>query len=121
MSGLPRPKSADTLALLSCAVAATLLLPLRNISEAFAPVAFAATLILFMAPGLLVSHWLLGDDLSGFAHIPMGFAISTGVFGLLGVPALILHLSTDAYLLAAGIMLCAFLAVATWRTLRVVK
>jgi hypothetical protein len=96
-----------------------LLLPLRGLSGVFTPVAFAATLVLFMAPGLLLSHWLLRDDMSGFALVPVGFAISTGVFGLLGVPALILHLSTEAYLLAAGTLLVVFLAVAAWRTLRV--
>ena len=56
--------------------------------------------------------------MSGIALLPVGFAISTGVFGLLGVPALILHLSTESYLLAAGTLLAAFLAVATWRTVR---
>ncbi len=96
-----------------------LLLPLRGLSGAFPPVAFAATMILFMAPGLLLSHWLLRDDLSGLALVPVGFAISTGVFGLLGVPALVLHLSTADYLLAAGTLLAAFLTVAAWRTLRV--
>ena len=99
-------------------MAAILLLPLRSFSEAFPPIAFVATLVLFVAPGLLVSHWLLGDDLSGLAHLPVGFAISSGVFGLLGVPALILHLSIDVYLLATGIALCAFLAAAAWRMLR---
>ncbi len=118
IGGLVRPKSPDALVLLCCAVAVIILLPLRSISDAFPPIAFLATLVLFMAPGLLVSHWLLGDDLYGLASLPVGFAISTGVFGLLGVPALILHLSTDAYLLAAGIVLCAFLAVAAWRTSR---
>ena len=104
--------------MLSCAVAVILLLPLRSLSEAFPPIAFVATVVLFMAPGLLVSYWLLGEDLSGFAHLPVGFAISAGVFGLLGVPALILHLSIDVYLLATGIVLCAFLAVAAWRSWR---
>ena len=111
-------RSPDTIVLLSCAVAAILLLPLRSLSEAFPPVAFAATLVLFAAPGLLVSYWVLGDDLSRFVHLPVGFAISTGVFGLLGVPALILHLSIDAFLLASGIVLCGFLAVAARRMLR---
>ncbi len=115
---LSHPKSPDTLVLLSCAVAAILLLPSRTLIEAIPPVGFAATLVLFVTPGLLLSHWLLGDHLSGLAHAPVGFAISTGVFGLLGVPALIVHLGTDAYLLAAGVVLCAFLAIATWRTLR---
>ena len=117
-SGLPRLRSLDALVLLSCAVAVILLLPLRDLSGAFPPVAFAATLVLFTAPGLLLSHWLVGEDISGLALIPVGFAISTGLFGLLGVPALILHLSTETYLLAAGTLLAAFLAVAAWRTVR---
>jgi len=104
--------------LLSCAAAVILLLPLRGLSGAFPPLAFAATIVLFLAPGLLLSHWLFGDDMPGLALAPVGFAISTGVFGLLGVPALILHLSTKDYLLAAGTLLAAFLAVAAWRTLR---
>jgi hypothetical protein len=118
IGGLFCPKSPDAAVLLCCAVATIILLPLRNTSDAFPPVAFMATLVLFMAPGLLVSCWLLGDDLSSFAHLPVGFVVSTGAFGLLGVPTLILHLSTDAYLLAAGVVLCAFLAIAAWRTSR---
>jgi hypothetical protein len=118
IDALARPKFPDALVLLSCEVAAIMLLPLRNVFDAFPPIVFAATLVLFMAPGFLLSQWLLGDDLSGFAHIPVGFVISTGVFGLLGVPALILHLSTDAYLLAAGLVLCIFMALAAWRTSR---
>ena len=116
---MPRLRSPDALVLLSCTAAVILLLPLRGLSGAFPPVAFAATIILFTAPGLLLSHWLLRDDLSGLALVPVGFAISTGVFGLLGVPALVMHLSTADYLLAAGTLLAAFLTVAAWRTLRV--
>ncbi|MBA3636016.1 MAG: DUF6077 domain-containing protein [Actinomycetota bacterium] len=116
---MPRLRSLDALVLLSCTAAVILLLPLRGLSGAFPPVAFAATIILFTAPGLLLSHWLLRDDLSGLALVPVGFAISTGVFGLLGVPALVMHLSTADYLLAAGTLLAAFLTVAAWRTLRV--
>lgn len=104
--------------MLVCAAAVILLLPLRDVLGAFPPVAFAAALVLFTAPGLLLSYWLLRDDMSGIALVPVGFAISTGIFGLLGVPALILHLSTDDYLLAAGTLLAAFLVAAAWRTLR---
>jgi hypothetical protein len=104
--------------LLFSAAAVILLLPLRDLSGAFPLVAFAATLVLFTAPGLLLSHWLVGEDMSGAALVPVGFAISTGIFGLLGVPALILHLSTENYLLAAGTLLAAFLVAAAWRTLR---
>jgi hypothetical protein len=117
IGGLTRPKSPDAIVLLSCVAAAILLLPLRSFSHAIPPVAFVATLVLFTAPGMLVSYWLLGEGLSGIARLPVGFAISTGVFGLLGVPALVLHLSTDTYLLAAGVVLSAFLAVAAWRSL----
>jgi hypothetical protein len=118
VGGLVRPKSPDAIVLLSCVAAAILLLPLRSLSHAVPPVAFVATLVLFAAPGMLVSYWLLGNTLSGIARLPVGFATSTGVFGLLGVPALVLHLSTDVYLLIASIVLCAFLAVAAWRSLR---
>src|SRR5215216_3958877 len=107
-SGLTRLRSPDALVLLSCVAAVILLLPLRELSGVFSPLAFAATLVLFTAPGLLLSHWLLRDAMSGTALIPVGFAISTGIFGLLGVPALILHLSTEHYLLAAGTLLGAF-------------
>jgi hypothetical protein len=117
-SGLIRLRSPYALVLLSCAAAVILLLPLRDLSGAFPPLAFAATLVLFMTPGLLLSHWLVGEDTSGAALVPLGFAISTGLFGLLGVPALILHLSTENYLLAAGTLLAAFVAAAL-RTLRV--
>jgi hypothetical protein len=115
---LTRLRSTDALILLFSAAAVILLIPLRGLSVAFSPVAFAATLVLFTAPGLLLSHWLLSDDMAGPTLIPVGFAASTGIFGLLGVPALILHLSTEDYLLAAGTLLAAFLAVAAWRTLR---
>ena len=118
IGGLVCPISPDATVLLSCAVAAIILVPLRNVFDTVPPITFAATLVLFMAPGFLLSQWLLGDDLSGFARLPVGFVVSTGVFGLLGAPTLILHLSTDAYLLAAGVVLCAFLAVAAWRTSR---
>ena len=113
---MTRLRSPDTLVLLSCAAAVILLLSLRELSGAFPPLSFAATLALFAAPGLLLSHWFLREDIPGTALVPVGFAISTGIFGLLGVPALILHLSTENYLLAAGTLLTAFLAVAAWRT-----
>jgi hypothetical protein len=115
---LARLRSPNTLVLLSSAAALILLFPLRGITGEFPLLAFAATLVLFLAPGLLLSHWLLRDDMPWPALVPVGFAISTGTFGLLGVPALILHLSTEDYLLAAGTLLAAFLAVAAWRTLR---
>jgi hypothetical protein len=52
------------------------------------------------------------------AVVPVGFAISAGIFGLLGVPLLILHGSIEAYMWAAGATLAVFLAAAAWRALR---
>jgi hypothetical protein len=112
---LSRLRSLDALVLLCGTAAVILLLSFRGV---FAPVAFAATLVLFTTPGLLLSHWFLRDDVSGAGLVPVGFVISTGVFGLLGVPALILHLSIEDYLWAVGVVLGAFLAVAVGRTLR---
>ncbi len=116
--GLGRLRSLDALVLLAGVAAGIVLLPLRDVSGAFPPTAFAATLVLFTAPGLLLSHWLLRDGISGVAFVPVGFVISMGIFGLLGVPALILHLSIEDYLWAAGAVLAAFLTAAAWRTLR---
>ena len=113
-----RIESLDALVLLSSAVALILLLPLRDASTAFPPVSFAAALVLFMTPGVLLAHWLLKGDISGPALVPVGFAISTGVFGLLGIPLLIAHRSIEAYLWAAGAVLAASLLAAAWRTLR---
>src|SRR5215210_686415 len=96
-SGLTGLRSPDALVLLSCVAAVILLLPLRELSGVFPPLAFAATLVLFTAPGLLLSHLLLRDDRSGTSLFPVGFAISTGIFGLLGVFVLIDPLTTENY------------------------
>jgi hypothetical protein len=50
--------------------------------------------------------------------VPVASAVSTGVFGLLGVPVLILHRSIEFYLWAAGAVLAASLATAGWKALR---
>jgi hypothetical protein len=113
-----RVRSLDALVLLSSAAAVLLLVPLRGASEEFPLVPFAATVVLFMAPGVLSSHWFLKDGISGPALVPVGFAISTGVFGLLAVPVLIIHTSIEAYLWYAGVVLALFLGTAAWRVLR---
>ena len=113
-----RVRSLDALILLSSAAAVILLGPLRGASEALPVIAFAATFSLFMAPGVLVTYWFFRDRISGPAVVPVGFAISTGLFGLLGVPFLISHQSIEFYLWAAGAALTASLATAGWRALR---
>ena len=109
-----RVRSLDALILLSSFAAVALLAPLRAAAEAVPPVAFAATLLLFMAPGLLLTHWFFSDHVSGPAAVPVAFAVSTGLFGLLGVPVLISHGSIDFYLWASGAVLAALLAAAGW-------
>ena len=113
-----RVGSPDALILLSSFGAVALLAPLRAVTEVASPVAFVATLLLFMAPGVLITHWFLGDSISGLSVAPVAFAVSTGVFGLLGVPFLISHRSIESYLWASGAVLAASLAMAGWRVLR---
>ncbi|MBA2618403.1 MAG: hypothetical protein H0U91_09585 [Rubrobacter sp.] len=107
----------DAVVLLSCAVAALMLLPLREVTEHVPIVPFAAGLALFLAPGVLLSGWFLAGHVRGAAIVPVAFALSTGLFGLTGVPFLIVHASIEAYLWIAGAMLAVFLAGALWRTL----
>ena len=94
------------------------LLFLRDAVGALPLLPFAAGFALFLAPGFLVSGWFFGGDVRGVAVVPVGFASSAGLFGLLGVPFLILHLPIRVYLWCSGVVLAAFLAAAAWRTLR---
>jgi Family of unknown function (DUF6077) len=111
--------SSDARILLVLGLAAIALLgPLRAVCEALPPVAFAATLTLFLVPGTLVTRWFFRDCVSGPAVVSVAFAISTGVFGLLGVLTLISHQSIGCYLWTAGAVLVASLIVAGWRTVR---
>ena len=98
------------------AVALCMLGPLRGFSEAHTQVAFMSTFALFMVPGLLLSHWFLGEYFPGAALLPVSFVLSVGLFGVLAVPALVLHASLGTYVWVTGIILCAFLGVATVRT-----
>lgn len=113
-----RLKSPDGVVLLSCAAAVAVLWPLRSVADVLPVISFAAVMALFMAPGVLLSCWWLREDLSPAAVLPVGFVLSTGVFGLLGVPFLILHSGIERYLLASGVVLAAFVAVAIWRVFR---
>ena len=113
-----RVRSLDAPILLSSAAAVVLLVPLRAVSEALPLIAFAATLLLFMAPGVLITHWFFRDYISGPAVVPVAFAVSTGLFGLLGVPLLISHQSIEFYLWTGGAVLAVSLAMAGRKALR---
>ncbi|HEV8044306.1 MAG TPA: DUF6077 domain-containing protein, partial [Rubrobacter sp.] len=71
--------------------------------------AFAATLALFMVPGLLLARLALGTCVAGVARLPVAFVMSAGVFGLAAVPMLLLHGSLTAYLVLCGFLLAASL------------
>lgn len=76
--------------------------PLRNVFETSPPALFLSTLVLFMTPGFVLSRRFLGEYFPGVASVPVSFAISSSLFALLGVPALILQTSLGVYLWAAG-------------------
>lgn len=116
-----RARSLETLVLLAGAGSVVLLVPLRGVSEPLPILSFASAMVLFMVPGVLSTHWFLRDEVRGPTVVPVGFAISTGLFGLLGISFLISHSSIEAYLWAAGAVLAAFLLAAAWRTLRAGK
>ena len=113
-----RPRALDATIVLLSAGALILLGPVRGVVDAFPLVAFLSALVLFLVPGVLLSHWFLGGHFSGAALLPVSFAISTGVFGLLGVPMLILHLRLGTYLLLLAAVLATFLVAAALEILR---
>jgi hypothetical protein len=60
----------------------------------------------------------MSERFGGAALVPLSFVISTGLFGLLGVPLLMLEASLDLYLWMAGAITVAFLAAAMVRAAR---
>jgi hypothetical protein len=113
-----RPRSLDVPIVATSAGAMILVGPLRGAFDSYPLVTFAGTLFLFMMPGLLLSHWCFADRFSGAALIPVSFVISAGIFGILGVPVLMAHLSFDAYLWVVGAVFAGFLAAAMIRAFR---
>ena len=108
----------DAGVVVSGAVALILIGPLRDTFQAFPLVLFVGTLVLFVSPGVLLSHWFLKERFPGAASVPVSFAISVGLFGLLGIPMLIFQLSLEVYLWLSGAVLVAFLTAAGFRAFR---
>ncbi|MGH3086509.1 MAG: DUF6077 domain-containing protein [Rubrobacteraceae bacterium] len=98
--------------ILSSLLALAALWPLRSVFEPLPVVRFAGAVALFLVPGALLSHWLLGSRFSGAALAPAAFALSTSVFGVLGVPMLFFHLSLETYFWASGVVVAVFLLAA---------
>ncbi len=83
--------------------------PLRDAFAALPGVMLVAVLILFLAPGALLTRWFLREHFSGVALLPTAFVISTGGFALLGLPMLMLQSTLETYLWLSGAVVAAFL------------
>jgi uncharacterized protein DUF6077/uncharacterized protein DUF6541 len=99
-------------------VALILVGPARGALDGYPLALFGSALYLFMVPGALICHWLMGERICGAALVPFSFVISSGLFGLLGVPLLMLHLGLDAYMWVFGVVLTVFLVAAMVRAAR---
>jgi hypothetical protein len=97
---------------LSGAAAFAVVGPFRGAFAALPEITLVGTLVLFMAPGALLTRWFLGEYFSGAALLPAAFVISAGAFALLGVPMLVLQSTLEAYLWAAGATVAASLLAA---------
>lgn len=89
--------------------------PLRGVLEPVPLVLFLAALWIFLFPGLFLARVALSDGFAGVARFPAAFVLSTGLFGLIGVPVLLLHRSLWEYLLICGAVLILTLIVAVRR------
>jgi len=103
---------------LSGAAAFAVVGPLRGAFATLPEVLLVGTLVLFLAPGMLLTRWSLGGYFSGAALVPAAFVIDAGAFALLGVPLLILQSTLEAYLWVSGTVVAASLlaaALVAWR------
>ncbi|CAN5594046.1 hypothetical protein BH24ACT22_BH24ACT22_07050 [soil metagenome] len=96
-------------------LSATVVGPLRGLADSSPVLMFLATFVLFMGPGVLLTRWVMGSGITGGVLIPVAFVFSAGVFGILGVPLLLMGLSIEAYLWASGALLLCFLIAALIR------
>ena len=95
-----------------------LLGPLRSVFVGIPLIPVLGALFLFMVPGAVLVRWLFGDRIFGIMAIPVSFSLSVGIFALLGVPFLLLHLSLASYLWAAGGVLAVTWAAVVVKILR---
>ncbi len=110
--GLLRLRPFESAVLAVCLLALALLGPLRGFTTGLPIVAYAAALVLLAAPGALLVRWFARNLFPGPALLPAALALGVGLYGLAGVPTLLLHLSLDLYLAACAAVLALFLAAA---------
>ncbi len=81
-----RARSPESFVALAVVASVIVLWPLQDVLQALPGLRYAATLFLFMAPGLLLTRRFLGEYLPGVAALPAAFVLSAGLFGMMGVP-----------------------------------
>lgn len=113
-----RLRTPDAYIGLLSAVALLSIGPLRSTFEALPLIPFLGTIFLFTAPGVVLVHRFFDEHLSGPVIVPVSFALSGGIFALVGVPFLMLHRSLDLYLWVSGAILAASLVAAVLGILR---
>ena len=99
---------------LSGVAAFVVVLPLRDALAPLPGLMVAATLALFLAPGVLLARWFLDDYFPGAAVVPAGFAVSAGGFALLAGPVLVAQARLEAYLWVVGAVVAGSLAAAAF-------
>ena len=111
-TSLADPRYAALFALAGAAL--ILLVSFRGSSLSAAPtITVAATLTLFLSPGMVLALTLPGRLFSGMARLPVAFVFSTGFFGFLALPMLVLHRSLELYLwLSSGVVAVAMIVAA---------
>src|SRR5215216_2060480 len=113
-----RVRLLDAWTALSSAGALVVIGPFRGLVEAFPPILFLSTIVLFMMPGILLAQWFLQDGFPGAALVPVAFVTSVSIFGLLGVPLLLLGRDLELYLLLSGAIVAASLVAAALLVMR---
>ncbi len=107
-----RARSTEALVVLVGGLALLALWPLRGGLSALPGALYAATLMLYLTPGLLLTRWFLRGHFPGVAALPVAFVLSAGIFGMLGVPVLVSHRDLNLYLTISGGVVAAFLLAA---------
>ena len=107
-----RTRSPEALVVLVGVVSLLALWPLRDLLSALPGLLYAATLVLFLTPGFLITHWFLAERFPGVVALPVAFVFSAGLFGMLGIPFLVTHRSLDLYLLISGTVMATSLLAA---------
>jgi hypothetical protein len=103
----------ETLVVASCVVALVFLGPLRAVVAASPLIPFVSAMVLLAVPGALLVRWFAPELFPSVALVPAAVALGAGLYSLLGIPSLVMHLSLSFYLSSCGALLAVFLIVAT--------